>query len=92
MIGIKEQQVIQNFPSGISIMKGSALLCTYLASNFAWLLACAGLKIYWAIRNADGEGILILGACILLRVRDPGDGGFIPSTQLYYRSSLNSIT
>jgi hypothetical protein len=29
--------------------------------------------------------ILILGVCILLRVRDPGDGGFIPSTQRHYR-------
>jgi hypothetical protein len=30
--------------------------------------------------------ILILGVCILLRVRDPGDGGFIPSTQRYQSS------
>jgi hypothetical protein len=28
---------------------------------------------------------LILGVCILLRVWDPGDRGFIPSTQRYYR-------
>jgi hypothetical protein len=26
-----------------------------------------------------------LDVCILLRVWDPGDGGFIPSTQRYYR-------
>jgi hypothetical protein len=29
--------------------------------------------------------ILNLGVCILLRVWDPGKGGFIPSTQRYYR-------
>jgi hypothetical protein len=32
--------------------------------------------------------ILILGVCILFGVRDPGDGGFIPSTQRYYRRYL----
>jgi hypothetical protein len=30
-------------------------------------------------------GIAIFGVCVLLLVRDPGDGGFIPSTQRYYR-------
>jgi hypothetical protein len=34
--------------------------------------------------KASGYVILILGVCILLRVRDQGEGVF-PSTQRYYR-------
>jgi hypothetical protein len=55
-------------------------LCSFFRQN-------TNYNSHWKDNFAVGihVTILILGVCILLRVWDPGDGRFIPSTQRYYR-------